>query len=81
MVVRSMTWNQQSLEAQEYVRKTLILQCERGSGLIWLTEEPEEALRVADRLAVLVAGRLQWLPVTETLTREAIIEEMTGVAA
>ena len=70
-----------SLEAQEYVRKTLILQCERGSGLIWLTEEPEEALRVADRLAVLVAGRLQWLPVTETLTREAIIEEMTGVAA
>ena len=69
-----------SLEAQEYVRKTLILQCERGSGLIWLTEEPEEALRVADRLAVLVAGRLQWLPVTETLTREAIIEEMSAGA-
>ncbi len=70
-----------SLESQEYVRKTLVLQCERGSGLIWLTEEPEEALRVADRLAVLVAGRLQWLPVTETLTREAIIDEMSGAAA
>jgi simple sugar transport system ATP-binding protein len=70
-----------SLEAQEYVRKTLVLQCERGSGLLWLTEEPEEALRVADRLAVLAAGRLQWLNVTETLTREAIIEEMSGVAA
>ena len=70
-----------SLEAQEYVRKTLVLQCERGSGLVWLTEEPEEALRVADRLAVLVAGRLQWLNVTETLTREAIVDEMSGAAA
>lgn len=70
-----------SLEAQEYVRKTLVLQCERGSGLLWLTEEPEEALRVADRLAVLAAGRLQWLNVTETLTREAIIGEMSGEAA
>ena len=70
-----------SLEAQEYVRKTLVLQCERGSGLVWLTEEPEEALRVADRLAVLTAGRLAWLNVTETLTREAIIDEMSGVAA
>lgn len=70
-----------ALEAQEYVRKTLVLQCERGSGLLWLTEDPEEALRVADRLAVLAAGRLVWLPVTETLTREAIIDEMSGTAA
>lgn len=70
-----------SLAAQEYVRKTLVLQCERGSGLVWLTEEPEEALRVADRLAVLAAGRLQWLNVTETLTREAIVDEMSGAAA
>ncbi|HEX7077873.1 MAG TPA: hypothetical protein VF363_05595, partial [Candidatus Eisenbacteria bacterium] len=70
-----------SLEAQEYVRRTLILQCERGSGLLWLTEEPEEAMRVADRLAVLTAGRLVWIPVTETLTREAIIAEMSGAAA
>jgi simple sugar transport system ATP-binding protein len=70
-----------SLEAQEYVRRTLILQCERGSGLLWLTEEPEEAMRVADRLAVLTAGRLVWIPVTETLTREAIIAEMAGTAA
>jgi simple sugar transport system ATP-binding protein len=70
-----------SLTAQEYVRKTLVLQCERGSGLVWLTEEPEEALRVADRLAVLAAGRLQWLNVTETLTREAIVDEMSGAAA
>jgi len=69
------------LEAQEYVRKALVLQCERGSGLLWLTEDPEEALRVADRLAVLAAGRLVWLPVTETLTREAIIDEMSGTAA
>jgi simple sugar transport system ATP-binding protein len=69
------------LEAQEYVRKALVLQCERGSGLLWLTEDPEEALRVADRLAVLAAGRLVWLPVTETLTREAIIDEMSGHAA
>ncbi len=69
------------LEEQEYVRKTLVLQCERGSGLLWLTEDPEEALRVADRLAVLAAGRLVWLPVTETLTREAIIDEMSGHAA
>jgi len=69
------------LEAQEYVRKALVLQCERGSGLLWLTEDPEEALRVADRLAVLAAGRLVWLPVTETLTREAIIDEMSGRAA
>ena len=69
------------LESQEYVRKTLVLQCERGSGLLWLTEDPEEALRVADRLAVLAAGRLVWLPVTETLTREAIIDEMSGTAA
>ena len=69
------------LEAQEYVRKALILQCERGSGLLWLTEDPEEALRVADRLAVLALGRLVWLPVTETLTREAIIDEMSGTAA
>lgn len=69
------------LEAQEYVRKTLILQCERGSGLLWLTEDPEEAMRVADRLAVLALGRLIWLPVTETLTREAIIDEMSGSAA
>jgi ABC-type uncharacterized transport system ATPase subunit len=70
-----------SLDAQEYVRRTLILQCERGSGLLWLTEEPEEAMRVADRLAVLTAGRLVWLPVTETLTREAITAEMSGAAA
>jgi simple sugar transport system ATP-binding protein len=70
-----------ALEAQEYVRKTLVLQCERGSGLLWLTEDPEEALRVADRLAVLAAGRLVWLPVTETLTRETIIDEMSGTAA
>jgi ABC-type uncharacterized transport system ATPase subunit len=70
-----------ALEAQEFVRRTLILQCERGSGLLWLTEEPEEALRVADRLAVLTAGRLVWLPVTETLTREAIVAEMSGAAA
>jgi simple sugar transport system ATP-binding protein len=70
-----------SLAAQEYVRKALVLQCERGSGLVWLTEEPEEALRVADRLAVLAAGRLQWLNVTETLTREAIVDEMSGAAA
>jgi len=69
------------LEAQEYVRKTIVLQCERGSGLLWLTEDPEEALRVADRLAVLAAGRLVWMPVTETLTREAIIDEMSGTAA
>lgn len=69
------------LEAQEYVRKAIVLQCERGSGLLWLTEDPEEALRVADRLAVLAAGRLVWLPVTETLTREAIIDEMSGTAA
>jgi len=69
------------LEAQEFVRRTLILQCERGSGLLWLTEEPEEALRVADRLAVLTAGRFVWLPVTETLTREAIVAEMSGAAA
>ncbi len=69
------------LDAQEYVRKTLVLQCERGSGLLWLTEDPEEALRVADRLAVLAAGRLVWLPVTETLTRQAIIDEMSGTAA
>ncbi|TMQ58809.1 MAG: ATP-binding cassette domain-containing protein [Candidatus Eisenbacteria bacterium] len=70
-----------SLEAQEYVRKALVLQCERRSGLLWLSEDPEEALRVADRLAVLAAGRLVWLPVTETLTREAIIDEMSGTAA
>jgi ABC-type uncharacterized transport system ATPase subunit len=70
-----------ALAAQEYVRKTLVLQCERGSGLVWLTEEPEEALRVADRLAVLAAGRLHWLPVTETLTREMIVDEMSGAAA
>jgi len=70
-----------SLTEQEYVRRTLILQCERGSGLLWLTEEPEEAMRVADRLAVLTAGRLVWIPVTETLTREAIIAEMSGAAA
>jgi simple sugar transport system ATP-binding protein len=70
-----------SLAAQEYVRRTLILQCERGSGLLWLTEEPEEAMRVADRLAVLAAGRFVWIPVTETLTREAIIDEMSGAAA
>jgi simple sugar transport system ATP-binding protein len=70
-----------SLEAQEFVRRTLILQCERGTALLWLTEEPEEAMRVADRLAVLAAGRLVWLPVTETLTREAIIDEMSGAAA
>ncbi len=69
------------LEAQEYVRKAIVLQCERGSGLLWLTEDPEEALRVADRLAVLAAGKLVWLPVTETLTREAIIDEMSGAAA
>lgn len=80
MIVRSPAQGL-SLAAQEYVRKTLILQCERGSGLVWLTEEPEEALRVADRLAVLVAGRLQWLNVTETLTREAIVDEMSGAAA
>lgn len=70
-----------NLDSQEYVRKAIVLQCERGSGLLWLTEEPEEALRVADRLAVLAAGRLMWLPVTETLTREAIIDEMSGRAA
>jgi len=70
-----------SLTEQEYVRRTLVLQCERGSGLLWLTEEPEEAMRVADRLAVLTAGRLVWIPVTETLTREAIIAEMSGAAA
>jgi len=70
-----------SLEAQEYVRRTLILQCERGTALLWLTDEPEEAMRVADRLAVLTAGRLVWIPVTETMTREMIIEEMSGAAA
>lgn len=70
-----------SLEAQEYVRRTLILQCERGTALLWLTEEPEEAMRVADRLAVLTAGKLIWIPVTETMTREMIIEEMSGAAA
>jgi len=70
-----------SLESQEYVRKALVLQCERGSGLLWLSEDPEEALRVADRLAVLAAGKLVWLPVTETLTRQAIIDEMSGRAA
>jgi len=70
-----------SLAAQKYVRRTLILQCERGSGLLWLTDEPEEAMRVADRLAVLAAGRFVWLPVTETLTREAIVDEMSGAAA
>ena len=70
-----------SLEAQEYVRRTLILQCERGTALLWLTEEPEEAMRVADRLAVLTAGKLIWIPVTETMTREMIIDEMSGAAA
>jgi len=70
-----------SLEAQEYVRRTLVLQCERGSGLLWLTDEPEEAMRVADRLAVLTLGKFVWMPVTETLTREAIIAEMSGAAA
>jgi simple sugar transport system ATP-binding protein len=70
-----------SLATQEYVRRTLVLQCERGSGLMWLTEDPEEAMRVADRLAVLAAGRFVWIPVTETLTREAIIDEMSGAAA
>jgi len=70
-----------ALSAQEYVRRTLILQCERGSGVLWLTDEPEEAMRVADRLAVLAAGRFVWLPVTETLTREAIVDEMSGAAA
>lgn len=70
-----------SLAAQEYVRRALVLQCERGSGLLWLTEEPEEAMRVADRLAVLAAGRFVWVPVTETLTREMIIDEMSGAAA
>jgi ABC-type uncharacterized transport system ATPase subunit len=60
-----------SLAAQEYVRRALVLQCERGSGLLWLTEEPEEAMRVADRLAVLAAGRFVWIPVTETLTPTA----------
>ncbi len=70
-----------SLAAQEFVRRTLILQCERGSGLLWLTEDPEEGMRVADRLAVLAAGRLVWIPVTETLTREMIVDEMSGAAA
>jgi len=70
-----------SLDAQEYVRRALVLQCERGSGLLWLTDEPEEAMRVADRLAVLTLGKFVWLPVTETLTREAIIAEMSGAAA
>ena len=69
------------LDAQEYVRKALVLQCERGSGLLWLTEDPEEAMRVADRLAVLALGKLIWMPVTETLTREAIVDEMSGSAA
>jgi hypothetical protein len=36
---------------------------------------------VADRLAVLTAGKLVWIPVTETMTREMIIDEMSGVAA
>jgi general nucleoside transport system ATP-binding protein len=70
-----------SLATQEYVRRTLVLQCERGSGLLWLTDDPEEAMRVADRLAVLAAGRFVWIPVTETLTRESIIDEMSGAAA
>jgi ABC-type uncharacterized transport system ATPase subunit len=80
LIVRSPAWGL-SLATQEYVRRTLVLQCERGSGLLWLTEDPEEAMRVADRLAVLAAGRFVWIPVTETLTREAIIDEMSGAAA
>ena len=80
LIARSPAWGL-SLATQEYVRRTLVLQCERGSGLMWLTEDPEEAMRVADRLAVLAAGRFVWIPVTETLTREAIIDEMSGAAA
>ena len=38
-------------------------------------------MRVADRMAVLTVGRLVWIPVTETLTREGIIAEMSGAAA
>jgi ABC-type uncharacterized transport system ATPase subunit len=80
LIARSPAWGL-SLATQEYVRRTLVLQCERGSGLMWLTEDPEEAMRVADRLAVLAAGRFVWIPVTETLTRETIIDEMSGAAA
>src|SRR2546421_10000328 len=69
------------LEAQEYVRKALVLQCERGSGLLWLTEDPEEALRVADRLAVLAAGGVGGGPRPGTVARDAGIGDEPRRAA
>ncbi len=73
------TWGL-DIGAVAYVREQLLAARERGAGILLVSEDLEEIFALADRIAVLCAGRLvadrpvdQWTPATVGLA-------MTGVS-
>lgn len=65
--------------AVAYVRAQLLAARERGAGILLVSEDLDEVLALADRVAVLCAGRLVAIAPTPSWTRSTIGLAMTGV--
>lgn len=68
------------LGATEAVRKELIAQRDKGTAVLLVSEDLEELLSVADKIAVLFEGRIAGLFPSDQATAEQIGYLMAGVA-
>ncbi|MFO7740881.1 MAG: ATP-binding cassette domain-containing protein [Anaerolineae bacterium] len=65
--------------ATQYVHQRLLDQRERGKGILLISEDLDEILRVADRVAVMYEGRIMDTLPTDQATSEELGLLMAGV--
>ncbi|MBP7828701.1 MAG: ABC transporter ATP-binding protein [Kiritimatiellae bacterium] len=65
--------------AAEFIRGRMLEECERGAGVLLISEDLDEILSVSDRVAVMYEGRVVGLRPVGDVTREQIGLWMSGV--
>ncbi|MEJ7669607.1 MAG: ABC transporter ATP-binding protein [Casimicrobiaceae bacterium] len=62
----------------DYIHRTLVRQRDKGSGIVLISTDLDEVLRLSDRVAVLYAGKVVKVLERRTATREVIGLFMAG---
>jgi general nucleoside transport system ATP-binding protein len=65
--------------ATEYVRGKLLEQRDRGAGVLLVSEDLEEIMELADRIAVIYEGRIMGVIPAAEATEESLGLMMAGV--
>lgn len=65
--------------ASEYVREQLLQERKKGTAILLISEDLDEILALADRIAVIYEGRIMDVLPRETATKEDIGLLMAGV--